>query len=535
MMKNKYKKLMIIKYFAILFITNSVVAQSPNILFIIADDLGTDVSKGYFTNSLMANTPTLDSLRSIGITFKNAWAYPVCTPTRASIMSGKYGVKTGILRAPGNLDTAHTSVFNQLKKQPINPYTGAVIGKWHISHPANPLHPIEHGADYYMGLLDAFPADYYVWDKTYNGATTVDSSYITSTLTDSAISWVGRQSQNWFLWLAHPAPHSPFHEPPSHMFTMSPTGNNYRKFLAMIESVDYEINRLLSSLDSAVRANTLVVFIGDNGTSSQLIQNYPSGRGKGTIYQGGVRVPMIVAGKGVTRQGVSDTSLINVLDIHSTVIELAGNSLPGGLNNSLSFKHLLDGSAGETRDYDYTEISDGSTNQGYTIRDWRYKLIVFDSVPNEFYDLKLDSLENNDLLLGVLSSQEQLAKTDLESEALQIRTAWSCRDHIQNGDEVAIDCGGTYCSPCVTSLQEDRKEFSFSLYPNPSSDKVYLKTNKNAKHNFEVKIYDVAGKLQLESTMIPNSSISVRNLTKGMYVMKVTYNQLTSSSILIKN
>jgi arylsulfatase A-like enzyme len=516
-------------------VTNSIVAQSPNVLFIIADDLGTDVSKGYFTNSLMANTPTLDSLRSIGITFKNTWAYPVCTPTRASIMSGKYGVKTNVLRAPGNLDTAHTSVFNQLKRQSINPYKGAVIGKWHISQPADPLHPIEHGADYYMGLLDAFPGDYYVWDKTYNGSTTVDSSYITTTLTDSAINWIDDQSQNWFLWLAYPAPHSPFHLPPSHMYTMSPTGNNYRKFLAMIESVDYEINRLLTSLDSTERANTLVIFIGDNGTSSQLIQNYPSGRGKGTIYQGGVRVPMIVAGKGVTRQGVSDTSLINVLDIHSTVIELAGNSLPGGLHHSLSFKHLLDGTSGETRDYDYTELDDPSGVQGFTIRNTRYKLIVFDNAGDEFYDLKLDSLESNDLLLGSLSVQEQTAKTDLEAEALQIRTAWSCRDHIQNGDENGIDCGGTFCSPCVTGLKENKDDFNFSLYPNPSSDKIFLKTDENVNYNFDVKIFDVTGKLMLESTINNDSFINIKDLNKAIYLMKISYKELTSSRILIKN
>ena len=423
-------------------------SQTPNILFVIADDMGTDATNGYFNHTISATTPTLDSLRNIGITFKNVWAYPVCTPTRASIMSGKYGVKTGVLTVPEHLDTSHTSLFKRLK-QNSNQYTGAVVGKWHISHPTNPLHPLEHGVDYYMGLLEGFPADYYVWNKTYNGTTALDSTYISETITDSAINWINNQPNKWLMWLAYPSPHTPFHLPPSYMYSISPTGTNYRKFVAMIESVDYELNRVLSSLDSVTRANTVVIFIGDNGTTNQVLKQYPAGRGKGTLYQGGIRVPMIVAGKNVSRAGVMDTSLINVLDIHATILELAGTILPGGINNSLSFKPLLSGVSQSTRDYDYMEINNRTGVKGYTIRDLTYKLIKFDNGTEEFYNLKTDSFELSNLMLGTLTAQELAIKLDLETEASQIRNAWSCKDYIQNGDETGIDCGGTYCQPCL--------------------------------------------------------------------------------------
>ena len=91
-------------------------AQSGNVLLIIADDLGLDALKGYNMQGMKPNTPHIDSLRNSGLSFTNAWSSPVCTPTRAGMMSGKYGIKTGVLKAPGHLDTSHTSLAKALKQ-----------------------------------------------------------------------------------------------------------------------------------------------------------------------------------------------------------------------------------------------------------------------------------------------------------------------------------------------------------------------------------------------------------------------------------
>lgn len=506
-------------------------SQSPNVLFVIADDLGTDVSNGYFNNPLMPVTPTLDSLRANGVTFANVWATPVCTPTRASIMSGQYGVKTGVLRAPGNLDTTYSSLF---KRQQNNSYTGAVVGKWHISNPVNTSHPAQHGIDYYMGLMEGFPADYYAWNKTYNGNTTVSSSYITTDLTDSAIGWINKQPSKWVMWLAHTAPHAPFHTPPSFMYAVNNATTNYRKFIAMIESIDYDLKRLLLSLDSATRANTVVIFIGDNGTTNQVLQHYPAGRGKSSLYQGGIRVPMIVSGKGVTRMGETDTSLINVLDIHATILELTGATLPGGIDNSLSFKHLLSNTTtGATRDYDYSEISDPSDVEGYTIRNHTYKLIKFDDGGEEFYNLKTDSFELNNLLLGTLSSTEQVNKLDLEQEANSIRTGWSCRDYIQNGDEIGIDCGGSLCNPCVTGISNEKLLNTIAIYPNPVNNILYLK--KRTETPSDIYIYNLSGVLVAQKINTLHNYINVDNISPGLYVIKINSNEYQSIHQLVIN
>ena len=469
--------------------------NSPNILLIIADDLGVDASNGYHEGNLMPTTPTLDSLRSVGITFENVFSAPVCSPSRAAIMSGKFGTKTGVTGVPGHLDLEHTSIFTELENQTDNTYSDAVIGKWHLSSPSDPLHPDNHNVDYFMGVLSGAVPDYYAWNKTENGQTATENTYVTTSFTNAAIDWVNAQDQPWFLWNAHVAPHTPIHVPPSHMYTIQNTGNNFRKYLAMIESVDYEINRLLYSMSDEVRENTLVIYIGDNGTPGNLLRDYPDGHGKGSLYQGGIRVPMIIAGAGVERQGEREPALIHLADLYATILEVAGAELPGGLYNSLSFDHLFSNTPGATRDYNYSEVS-GNTNSGFTIRGSQYKLIEFEPSVQEFYDLLTDSLETNNLMAdGILSGEQSAIKEDLEIEALQTQNAWSCRDHIQNGDEEGIDCGGTYCdSPCVNATGElFLKGNDLLVYPNPTYGQITIESKLEKMES--IQISNTAGQL----------------------------------------
>jgi arylsulfatase A-like enzyme len=285
-------------------------------------------------------------------------------------MSGMYGSNTGVKTTPGNLDTSYKSLFNALKHSSPT-YTGAVIGKWHISNPINELHPIWHGVDHYMGILTGSVMSYDSWAKTENNVTTNSTNYITSYLTDDAISWIDNQNNPWLLWLAHVAPHTPIHIPPANMYTQPSTNSPIKKYMAMIESLDYEVGRLLNSLTTSEKANTTIIFIGDNGTPNNLLQDYPANHGKTTLYQGGIHVPMFVSGYGVTRIGETENALVNVIDIYASVLEISGANLPGGIYNSLSFKHLLTSSILPKRQFNFSEIdtNQGFINtQGYTIR-----------------------------------------------------------------------------------------------------------------------------------------------------------------------
>jgi arylsulfatase A-like enzyme len=494
-------------------------AQNPNILLIIADDLGVDALNGYNVGSVTPTTPHLDSLRNSGVTFANAWSSPVCTPTRAGMMSGMYGSKNNVKTAPGNLDTTFTSLLKAIKISNPN-YTAAVTGKWHIAKPVTALHPIWHGADHYMGVLDGAVPAYDDWDKTENSLTTNSTDYATTYFTNDAINWINNQNNPWFMWLAHIAPHTPFHVPPANMFSQPSTNSQLKKYMAMIESLDYEVGRLLDSLSPVQKANTVIIFIGDNGTPGNVLQDYPANHGKETLYQGGIHVPMFVSGLGVTRSGETETALVNVIDIYATVMELAGSNLPGGIHNSLSFKHLLSSSDLPKRQYNFSELDTNLTSiitQGYAIRDSTYKLIEYHDGQQELFNLTLDPLETNNLLLATLTPEEQTKKTELEDEANSRITGWSCHDDIKNGDETGIDCGGTYCAPCSVGIDDLNLRNGIKIFPNPLTDKMIIEVNQD----YQITIKNSVGNIVKESKINSGiNTISLDNLPSGMYFIE---------------
>lgn len=493
----------------------------PNILLIIADDLGVDPLNGYHEADLKAITPTLDSLRAAGITFTNAAASPACTPTRAAIMSGQYGVKTGVLDVPGNLEDQDQTVFKSLAAETNSAYADALFGKWHLTQPLLADDPLSFGADIYDGFIRGSVDDYYAWDRVQNGSTALESTYVTTALTDAALGWIGEQTQPWFLWLAHAAPHTPYHVPPAGLFSIENPNSNQTRFIAMIEALDFEVGRMLAELEPEVAANTLVIFVGDNGTPNNVMQDYPGGHGKSSVYQGGVRVPLIVSGKGVTRSGAREDALVNVTDLHATILEAAGTQVQGGVFNSLSFYHLLsdETEARATRDYNYFEIGT-DMNASWAIRDRRYKLVNFDGSQQEFYDLSTDSLETNDLLPAGLTTAQQAIMADLEAEAAVIRSGWSCRDHIRNGDETGIDCGTDACGMCTTSTSNPGTGLEVKIYPNPASD--YFVVDALGEQIETLSLFDLSGRL-----------LRTQN-GQGRRIMEVGLNGLQKGVILVK-
>lgn len=429
--------------------TFSVIAQ-PNILLVIADDLGNDALEGFGIDvNNYPNTPNLNILKSEGISYLNTWATPQCTPTRASIMSGKYGINTGVMRAPGNLNLEHESIFNYLNRETNNTYSTAVIGKWHISQPVNLDHPFEHGADHYEGIIDGTIDDYYNWEKVENGEYIQIEEYVTTHLTNAAIDWVSNQDDPWFLWLAHIAPHSPFQIPPDSLHSVNNPTSNKQIYNASIEALDHEIGRLLDSMDEETRNNTIVIFIGDNGTPNGVLRGYPDQHGKGSMYEGGVRVPMIISGSGVTRNGQQEFGLTQVNDLYATLFEIGSNTnLPGGINNSYSIKSSFENENSIARKFIFSDYIDDGV-QYWAIRNDTYKLIQNEDGESEFYRIDTNANEDENLI-GMLSVEEVEIFNILEEEANTIRNGWSCQDLILNGEEIEIDD----CNPNETDCTE---------------------------------------------------------------------------------
>lgn len=513
-----------------LYSTPCLIAQNPNILLIIADDLGVDALNGYNVGSIKPNTPHLDSLRNSGLNFTNAWAAPVCSPTRAGMLSGLYGSKNGVKSVPGNLDTSHTSLFRKLKA--VNPsYTVGVSGKWHITMPVNVLHPYLHGTDHYMGVIEGAVSAYDNWEKTEGNTTNSSTDYVTSYFTDDAIGWINNQNNPWFMWLAHVAPHTPLHVPPAHMFTQAATNSLFQQYLAMVESLDYEVGRLLDSLTPDQKANTTIIFIGDNGSPNNVLQDYPAMHGKASLYQGGVHVPMFVSGYGVARIGESEDALINVIDIYATVLELTGSELPGGINNSLSFKHLLQSSELPKRQYNFSELDSNLLTiktQGFAIRNTTYKLIEYHTGQQELFNLISDKLETNNLLLGTLTSDEESIKLDLELEADQRRNSWSCKDDIQNGDEEGIDCGGSVCNPCGSALPgTGNTSAMIEVFPNPSDNSIRILAE--SEKMVGIRVLNGVGKviLSYENVNARSFKLDISGLSPNLYILNLDFSTHT--------
>lgn len=403
----------------------TIIATKPNILLIIADDLGKDAIAGYDEGSTKPNTPILDSIRTSGITFDNFWVYPTCSPTRASLITGKYGYRTDVKNASEVMSADETVLQKYINDNTNGAYANAIVGKWHLSGNRANTNPEDFGIDYYEGLIAGAASDYYSWTKTSNGQTSTETQYMTSKFTDLSIAWLKEQEKPWFLWQAYTAPHTPFHAPPVGTHSqgdLAPYQNGDNPipyFHAAIESMDYEIGRLLNSMTEEDKEDLIIIFMGDNGSPNQVAQPpYSRRTAKGTVYQGGINTPFFVSGKGVTRTG-RDANLINGTDLFATIASLAGASTTK-IHDSKSIVDLFTTDK-KLRDFLYSEMRNSDGSESWTIRSIDYKLIINTTEDDEMFDMANDPYEQTNLLENTLSAAAQAAKTALEAELSVIR------------------------------------------------------------------------------------------------------------------
>ena len=390
---------------------------SPNIVFIIADDLGWDAFGNYpGISSSKANTPTLDSLARNGITFTNFWTNPECSPTRAAMLTGKYGFRTGVGTAGRTLSSSETIIQKYITDKTSNKYSNAVIGKWHVSGGANLTAPEGFGVQYFSGFLIGSVNDYYNWTQTSNGTQQNITTYTTTHFVNQSVSWMQQQAKPFFLWLALNAPHTPLHRPPLNLITNQSLSNNQATinanplpyYLASIEAMDKEIGRLIFSMSAAQRENTVFVMMGDNGTSPQVVQAPYIGKAKSTLFQGGINCPLIVSGKNVTRKNVIETALVQTPDMFTTFADIAGAG-SSNYNDGVSIKPLFSNASATKRTFAYSEFFGNvpATNDGYTLRNENYKYIKLQSGTEYLYKLSIDPFEITNLMLNPLNTEAQ--------------------------------------------------------------------------------------------------------------------------------
>ena len=388
----------------------AVVAAGPvrardNFLIVIGDDLGVDKIGVYSRDDLYGHpgeganpppTPTIDALAADGVLFRNAYANPVCTPTRAAALTGRHGFRTGIGSVGGDLSTSELILPELLAATHAN----AALGKWHLGPNGDPDHPNDSGFDYYAGALGGGVGDYTSWPKTTQGSTVEGHTlYATTDTVDEAIAAIdGFGTSPWFVWLAFNAPHTPFHAPPAGLHTQTLSGNPndtpIDHYAAAVEAMDSEFARLLAAIPQDVLDDTTIVFFGDNGTPRRAVEApLDPTRAKGKVYEGGVNVPLIVKSPHVplSSQGSESLALVGTVDLFATLADIVG--VPSNAEDSLSLLPYLKNPALPTRanrPYAYTETFSPNgagpfDDQRQALRDDQYKLIRRDGVDAEFF------------------------------------------------------------------------------------------------------------------------------------------------------
>ncbi|PKG83175.1 N-acetylgalactosamine 6-sulfatase (GALNS) [Colwellia sp. 75C3] len=465
----------------------------PNILFIISDDQGLDASAQYDFSDDVPQTPTLNMLAQQGITFENMWVTPACSTTRSTIITGKYGINNGVESLPGNLSAEHEILQQYLKGNATSDnYQSAVFGKWHIGG-TSATHPNDIGVDYYAGNIGNL-SDYYDWSLTINGVVENSTEYHSTKITDLALNWVSEQTAPWFAWVAYSAPHSPFHLPPTSLHSRDLSGistdiiNNKRDYyLAAIEAMDTEIGRLLDTLDKDTRNNTIIIFIGDNGTPKAVIDTaaYSATHSKFSLYQGGVATPFVVSGKGVSRINERETALVTATDLYATIANVAGVT-DTKIHDSQSFKSLFSEQGIYERSYVYTAYKSEAVT-GWTTRSDNYKLIEFDDGIQEFYSLQDGFSESENLLptsdyvlLEAIRNLESFATvtqgdvSEVTEGAIDITNAilesksQNCLDYIEQFTSTVNDInkGLVFQGDLVISQIGDKCVFNTNAIPN---------------------------------------------------------------------
>ena len=318
----------------------------PHILYIVADDLGwKDVG---FHGSEIA-TPNLDELARAGVRLEQFYAQPMCTPTRAALMTGRYPLRYGLQTAV--IPSAHTyglPTDEWLLPQALKEagYATAIVGKWHLGHADPKYWPQQRGFDTQYGPLigeiDYFTHEqHHVLDWYRNGKRLVEKGYSTTLLGDAAVQRIEKHdpAQPLFLYLAFNAPHTPYQAPQAHLDRYAGIADPSRRaYAASITAMDEQIGRVLAALDAKrMRGDTLVVFQSDNGGTFNPMfagegdmskvripcDNGPYREGKGSLYEGGTRVVALANWPGHIESGTRN-EVIHVVDLYPTLTGLAG-------------------------------------------------------------------------------------------------------------------------------------------------------------------------------------------------------------------
>ena len=421
--------------------------SKPNILVILVDDLGYHDVSYYGTKYIQ--TPNIDAICSSGMRFDNFYSNaPVCSPTRASLLSGRYPERIGV---PGLVRSTPSDNFAFLKKGVLfipqylkaANYNSAIIGKWNLGL-TSPNLPNDKGFDYFHGFLDDMMNDYYTHLRNGNNFMRENKKIIdpvghaTDLFTQWAVDYIGTQknsSNPFFLYLAYNAPHSPVQPPAEWLAKVKARENgitdNRANLVALIEHLDDGIGKVIQSLKKSGKfENTLIVFMSDNGGLISNGSNNGDLRGTKTgMYEGGIRIPACVSWPKHIAPNSSNNERVISMDIFPTIIDIIGiknNSTIDGVSllPLITAKTVTN----KPRNLFFTMRDGGvkmggQTTQALISGDWKI-LQNTPFQPYELYNLKSDPSEQQNLADIEVKKFQELQKLMVQHIKIGGRVPW---------------------------------------------------------------------------------------------------------------
>lgn len=427
--------------------TSSLQAQTerPNVVFIMTDDVGYGDIGSYGGPDI--RTPHIDRLARDGAMFTDFYANaPVCTPTRAGFVTGRYQQRVGLerpLSGPGRVNglglAANGRTLPQLLKD--NGYATGLIGKWHLGYEPDQS-PNAHGFDYFFGFRSGY-VDYYqhtggggfedLWE---NEQQIVVEGYMTDLITGRSVDFIRRNADRpFFLSVQYNAAHWPYQRPdmPSvsrnnaaHLQPHSEDTSTREDYVAMLERADQGIGIIVQAIaDAGLAENTLLVFTNDNG-GEWLSRNAPLFNRKGTVWEGGIRVPAIMKWPGVIPAGRVTDQVGITMDVTATILAVTATPIPADLD--LDGINLLPILTGESAEVERTLFWRATGGVHRAVRSGDWKLVIEDLIwgrASFVFNVRTDVGERNDManirqdvarrLRGLLDDWE--ADVDAEAEA----------------------------------------------------------------------------------------------------------------------
>ena len=412
---------LLVRIFAVFLVGCSVATGNrPNIVVIIVDDLGYGDLASYGAKDL--RTPHIDSLMANGMRFDSFYANcPVCSPTRAALLSGRYQELVGVpgvvrTHAPNNWGyLAQDAVMLPQVLKPLG-YHSAIIGKWHLGLEEE-NQPTRRGFDFFHGFLGDMMDDYYHHRRhgnhymRRNEEPVYPKGHATDIFSQWAVNYLAERAQKktpFFLYLSYNAPHTPI-QPPTDWFEKvkkreAGISSQRAKLVALIEHMDEGIGNVMRELQrTGLSKETLVFFVSDNGGQANVGANNGALRGeKQEMYEGGLRVPACAVWPGKIKPGGRSGLIAATMDIFPTVVEAAGSKVEHAIDGR-SFLPLLLGKEQPAFDRDlfFTRREGGERFMGeciWAMRRGDWKLVKNSPMKNwELFDLSEDPGETTDL------------------------------------------------------------------------------------------------------------------------------------------